>query len=115
MDNYKDYLGCIEKKGSLLIVKKIFFVLVLLTTTIALFAERYQITDIKYDIDGRTKKYALNKVLNIKKDQVIESEEDLKLYIDFIAQKLSDQRVLEDTQVKYELGNPNEQGIIPVT
>lgn len=115
MDNYKNYLGCIEKKGSLLIVKKFFFVLVLLTTTIALFAERYQITAIKYDIDGRTKKYALNKVLNIKKDQVIESEEDLKLYIDFIAQKLRDQRVLEDTQVKYELGNPNEQGIIPVT
>ncbi len=115
MDNYKNYLGCIEKKGSLLIVKKIFFVLVLLTTTILLFAERYQITDIKYDIDGRTKKYALNKVLDIRKDQVIESEEDLKLYIDFLAQKLNDQRVLEDTQVKYELGNPNDQGIVPVT
>ena len=115
MDNYQNYLGCIEKKGSLLIVKKIFFVLVLLTTTILLFAERYQITDIKYDIDGRTKKYALNKVLDIRKDQVIESEEDLKLYIDFLAQKLNDQRVLEDTQVNYELGNPNDQGIIPVT
>ena len=96
-------------------MKKIFFVLVLLTTTFMVFAERYQITDVKYDIDGRTRKYALNKVLDIRKDQIIESEQDLKLYIDFITQKLSDQRVLEDTQVKYELGNPNDQGIIPVT
>lgn len=116
MDNNKNYLGCIKRKGSILIVKKnSFFVLVLIATVFTVFAEQYQITDIQYELDGRTKEYALDKALDIRKDHVLESEEELQLYVDFISQKLSDQRVLENTQVRYELGAATGEGIIPVT
>lgn len=77
-------------------------------------AESYQITDVQYDLDGRTKPYALNKALDIRKDTVFDSKEELDFYIDFITQKVSDQRVLEDSQVSYQVGTPNEQGITPV-
>lgn len=96
-------------------MKKNCLVLVLLATVFMVFAEQYQITDIQYELDGRTKEYALSKALNIRKDRIFESQEEIQLYIDFISQKLSDQRLLENTQVQYELGTATAEGIIPVT
>ena len=96
-------------------MKKNCLVLVLLATIFMVFAEQYQITDIQYELDGRTKEYALSKALNIRKDRIFESQEEIQLYLDFISQKLSDQRVLENTQVQYELGTATAEGIIPVT
>ena len=96
-------------------MKKNCLVLVLFATIFMVFAEQYQITDIQYELDGRTKEYALSKALNIRKDRIFESQEEIQLYIDFISQKLSDQRVLENNQVQYELGTATAEGIIPVT
>ena len=70
-------------------MKKNCLVLVLLATIFMVFAEQYQITDIQYELDGRTKEYALSKALNIRKDRIFESQEEIQLYIDFISQKLS--------------------------
>ena len=95
-------------------MRRILCVLILLVNTVFLFAEQYQVVDVHYDLDGRTREYALNKVLDIRRDVVLESEEELKLYVDFIAQKLRDQRVLEDSNVTYELGEAVD-GIVPVT
>ena len=95
-------------------MRRILCVLILLVNTVFLFAEQYQVVDVQYDLDGRTREYALNKALDIRRDLVLESEEELKLYVDFIAQKLRDQRVLEDSSVTYELGEA-ENGIVPVT
>ncbi len=78
-------------------------------------AESYQITDIQYEIDGRTREYVLDKTLDIRKDIVFDSVEQLELYCEFIRQNLNNQRVLQASSLTYELGNPNEQEIIPVT
>lgn len=96
-------------------MKKISFTVILLTSIFTVFAEHYQITDIQYELDGRTKEYVLDKALDIRKDRIFESQEEFQLYVDFISQKLSDQRVLENTQVLYELAPATVEGIIPVT
>lgn len=96
-------------------MKKIFTLFLWAVFSCVAFAEGYQIVDVQYDLDGRTKEYSLNKKLDIRRDTIFQTEEELKLYIDFVTQKVSDQRVLENTNVSYQLGALNEQGIIPVT
>lgn len=115
MDHNEDHLGSDKRKRSLLILKKNFFLVACAFFCFSGFAESYQIVDVHYSLDGRTKEYALNKKLDIHKDTVFKTEEEFNLYIDFLTQKVSDQRILEDTNVSYELGAANEQGIIPVT
>ena len=96
-------------------MKKIFTLFLWVVFSCVAFAEGYQIVDVQYDLDGRTKEYALNKNLDIRRDIVFDSEEEFKLYIDFVTQKVSDQRILENTNVSYQMGAANEQGVIPVT
>ena len=96
-------------------LKRILSFAVSIVLCLGALAESYQITDVQYDLDGRTKPYALNKALDIRTDTVFNSKEELNLYIDFITQKVNDQRVLENSQVSYQVGLPNEQGIAPVT
>lgn len=96
-------------------MKKIFTLFLWAVFSCVAFAEGYQIVDVQYDLDGRAKEYSLNKKLDIRRDTIFQTEEELKLYIDFVTQKVSDQRVLENTNVSYQLGALNEQGIIPVT
>ncbi len=88
---------------------------ILLAVVLAVHAEGYQIRDVRYDLDGRTREYALDETLDIRRDLVLQTREELELYVDFISQKLTDQRVLEDSSVEYELGAPDENGITPVT
>lgn len=115
MDHNQDHLGGDKRKRSLLILKKIFTLFLWVVFSFVAFAEGYQIVDVQYDLDGRTKEYALNKNLDIRRDIVFDSEEEFKLYIDFVTQKVSDQRILENTNVSYQMGAANEQGVIPVT
>lgn len=114
MDYYKNDLGGSKRKRSLLILKNIFYLLLFASFLPFVSAQKYQINDIDYNLDGRTKEYALNKTLDIRQDIVFESQEDLQLYINFISQKLNDQRVLENSRLDYNLGAENENGIIPV-
>ena len=96
-------------------MKGILCALALAASVFAVFAEQYRIADVQYELDGRTREYALDRALDIRKEQVFATREELELYIDFVTQKLIDQRVLEDTSVAYELGAADESGLVPVT
>lgn len=84
-------------KKSLLLVPYMFCCLTLLWT------EQYQIKNVVYNIDGRTKEYSLEKALNIDYNRIFTSEKELQNYVAEIKQRLTDQRVLETGTVIYEV------------
>jgi len=95
-------------------MKKIFIILLFSLIFANIFAEQYQIQEVEYDIIGRTKEHALNQKLNINKKQIFNTLEELETYIGYINQSLVNQRVLQETSIKYELGTLQENNIIPV-
>ncbi|MBO5137275.1 MAG: hypothetical protein J6B81_02085 [Spirochaetaceae bacterium] len=92
----------------------IIFILILFSVC-SIIAEGYQIIDAEYNISGRTREYALNKSLDIQKNKVFSTKQDLEQYIAKLSQTLTNQRVLETSAITYTEGEPNTEGIIPVT
>ena len=104
-------------------MKKYFLITLMIFISLFVFAqeqtdtnnnEKYQITEIEYNLDGRTKPYALDQKLDIDKKTIFNSKTELDAYIDYIRQTLINQRVLQESSMEYETGNPNKDGIIPV-
>lgn len=60
----------------------------------AFFAERYQISDVNYQITGMTRKYALEKAVDIDKDRIFESFEEFHEYIENLKQQFQNERNL---------------------
>ena len=57
-------------------------------------AERYQISDVNYQITGMTRKYALEKAVDIDKDRIFESFEEFHEYIENLRQQFQNERNL---------------------
>jgi len=75
---------------------------------------RYRIDGVAYDLDGRTRSYALSQAVKIDTVAVFESEEAINLYIDDLLTQLRNQRVLDSVDMTRTFGEPDSEGIVPV-
>ena len=77
--------------------------------------KRFRINEIKYDTEkGITKAWALKRHVEIKKDLVLESENDLENCIRSIYNQLANTRLLDEIRIEREYGECDEAGITPV-
>jgi len=75
----------------------------------------YFINSFNYNVTGRTLPFMLNTKTELKKGEEIKGYNKLIDFIDDKKQLLTNERVLKDTvRIEYTLGEPNEDGKIPV-
>jgi len=86
-------------------VKRFFSFLVLLLATAQLFASTYIINSYSYEVDGKTKKFALAEFVGEPGDS-FSSEADLKKFLEDKKQQLWNKRVFLELEYSYEL-TPN--------
>ncbi len=78
-------------------------------------ALRYRVGGVTYDLQGRTRPYALSRAVKIDTTTVFESEEAVNLYLDDILTQLKNQRVLESVEMTRTFGEPDAEGIVSVS
>ena len=61
-----------------------------------------QITEVRYEIDGRTRRWAIEDILDIEEGMVFTSEEELVAYLAEQQQKLTNQRILQEGSITFE-------------
>jgi hypothetical protein len=66
-------------------------------------AEQYRIGDIRYELMGRTKAYALGLAVEVDQKRVFDSLVDLDIYVAKIRRELVNQRVFDVAEIVYEL------------
>lgn len=96
------------------------FISVLIIGLTSLYAEKYKITDVKYEAKGAfgvgtTNSYALEQKVEIDKKRVFENEEDFLNYKDDYIQRLKNTRVFQTIDVTWSYSEPDENGIINIT
>ncbi|WP_304222533.1 hypothetical protein, partial [Gracilinema caldarium] len=74
----------------------------------------YYIHTITFNIQGITQPFALRNAAGLKEGEAFSSKNDLDNYIKDRTQLLLNNRVLEDAQLEYTLGEPDTDGRIPV-
>lgn len=79
------------------------------------FAESYRISTVEYDITGITRQYAVEQKVLVDKKQVFEGADALLDYISDYKQQLENTRVFDTVSVDFSVGEPDEDGIAPVT
>ena len=80
------------------------------------FADRYQINDVIYDIIGITTKYALERAVDIDKDRVFESYDELHEYVDNLRSLFNNLRNLSSSIINTTYDSTlDEEGICKVT
>ena len=72
-----------------------------------MFADTYQISDVNYNITGKTRQYALEQQVEIDKDHIFTNENDLINYIDDFKQRLENTRNFEIITVDFSLEKEN--------
>ena len=75
----------------------------------------YVIREVGFDINGRTKPFALMLNGEFKDGERITGKENLDKYLALKTQLLLNQRVLEEVNIEYSLGPSEEDGALPVT
>ena len=76
---------------------------------------KFRINNIDYKTEkGITQAWALRRNVEIKKDLILNSEEELEEYIVSICNQVENTRLLDDIKVEKEFGEADEKGIIPV-
>jgi hypothetical protein len=96
--------------------------LILAVSAISIFAQEqseidnavYVIREMEFDIDGRTRPYALISNGEFKEGERITGKENLDKYLALKRQLLVNQRVLEDVEIEYSLGEREADGALPV-
>lgn len=96
-------------------MKKYLITLFIIFSCSFIFAEKYQITDIKYDISGKTREYVLSNKVEINKKHIFKDEEELVNYVKDTTQRLENTRNFEEYEADFEVGDADENGICPVT
>lgn len=61
-----------------------------------------QITEIRYEMDGRTRQWAIEDLLDIEEGMVFSSEEELVAHLAEQEQRLTNQRVLQEGSIAFE-------------
>jgi hypothetical protein len=74
----------------------------------------YVIRNIDFDVDGRSKPFALIYNGEFKEGERIQGKEDLEQYLARKQQLLINQRVLEEVSIEYTLEAPEADGAVPV-
>jgi len=74
----------------------------------------YIIREVQFDIDGRSRPFALMYNGEFTEGERIKGKENLDKYIAFKTQLLINQQVLEDVRIEYFPGEKEEDGAIPV-
>jgi outer membrane protein assembly factor BamA len=74
----------------------------------------YVIRYLEFDIDGRTRQFALVKYGEFKEGERIDGRENFEKYLARKRQLLINQRVLEDVTIECFLGEPEADGALPV-
>ncbi len=75
----------------------------------------YKITDVKYDITGSTREYALKLAVDVDKKTVFPTIELMDAYIADLGVRLANIRIFEETKVTATYGTPDTSGITPVS
>jgi outer membrane protein assembly factor BamA len=73
----------------------------------------YKVEDVTYTSTGLTKPWALKQKVDVNRDLVFHSEDEVKVYMGKVVQQLENTRMLEDVQASYELGE-EQDGVVPV-
>lgn len=79
-----------------------------------LFADKYKIENVEYDISGKTRKYALETKVKADKSKIFENEEELLNYIKDFQQRVLNTRNFEEVNVDFVIKDKNEEEIFPV-
>ncbi len=98
--------------------KTFYIAALLLFTAVAAansFAQVYRIGSVRYDIKGSTREYPLSMAVPVDSGRLFASEAQLKTYLDDLAVRLNNQRVLESATVESAYDEADENGIIPVS
>lgn len=93
-------------------------VLLLCSLTASLFADdfgKHRITSVAYDIKGSTRVFPLVQAVPIDTDRVFPSRAHFETYIADLEIRLNNQRVFESATVETAYGDPESDGVIPVS
>lgn len=96
-------------------MKRFSFFLFFIISTSFIFAERYQIKDVRYFINGMTREYALEKIVDIEKDRIFESYEEFRIYIDDLTNQFNSERNLSSAIVNVSYDPTLSEGNICFT
>ncbi|MDR3284865.1 MAG: hypothetical protein LBS97_06790 [Treponema sp.] len=78
------------------------------------YGEQFRIAEVKYDITGITKEYALRLAVPIDEERVFYSFEEFDGYINLIRQELINQRTLANTELTYSTPETGRDDLILV-
>ncbi len=98
----------------MLTIKKVCLFSIFTFSFAQIFADRYQIKNVEYTIDGKTREYALETKVEIDKRKIFENEEELVSYVKDFKQRLENTRNFEETNVDFAVEDINENQIFPV-
>ena len=84
-------------------MKRFILLFTTLFLSMSVFANKYQITKVEYDITGMTKQFALEQRVPVDKTIVFQSEEELSAYVEGLKQALMNQRNFESAEIEYEI------------
>lgn len=96
-------------------MKKITFLIIFIMSCAFLFSEKYQIKEVKYEIKGITRQYALENKVKIDKKIIFNNEDELIDYLNDFKQKIDNTRVFEKIDVDFQVEEPNENDISLIT
>ncbi len=88
-------------------ILKTSILLLLISLTFPLFAEKFQIKSIEYQLE-KTKQYALEQNIEISKKKVFLNKDEFEDYLADLRQKFKNQRVFKSAEIIYELLDYNE-------
>ena len=88
--------------------------LAILACLFAAQAETYRITDVAYDITGKTKEYAIQNAVDIDTTRVFNSADELDVYVQDLQQQFNNQREFESAAVDAIYGDTDAEGTTPV-
>ncbi|MBR4825710.1 MAG: hypothetical protein IKZ86_13010 [Spirochaetaceae bacterium] len=78
-------------------------------------AKKYQITSVKYNIQGITRESVLDDALDIDKNKVFKDQEEFDEYMSWLRGELDNNRIFKDTSIQVFYGNRDSTtGITPV-
>ena len=78
-------------------------------------AKKYQITSVKYNIQGITRESVLDDALDIDKIKVFKDQEEFDEYMSWLRGELDNNRIFKDTSIQVFYGNRDAAtGITPV-
>ena len=74
-------------------------------------AEKYKISEVLYNIDGKTKETNLEHKIKINKKRVFNNQDELAVYISDIKKQFENLRVFDSVSIQYSINNNSENDI----